>query len=402
MEAVYRHDMYHNYLVLRAGDDMESTYKYHMLINNRIKGFAKTTVRTMDNEKFLYYEISSRQTMRIMLEKEKVDYRKLKNILVCLHGCMEEANRHLLPAEDILMDPSMIFCDVEMETVEFCYYPGWGRKFMPGLNDLLQFILTRLDHDDIQATRTAYDLQMMTTRDNCTFGEIVETMMAGEPIAVSQKEDSPEIMKEMQPENLEIKKRSSFKISEPDLKKLHNATNKGMMVFGTILAMVTGTQMYRAFRDMEYGFFIPVSAAGVAVCLVLSRLSRGALSEPEEVPLVPGLEESEEKTEEKDPHPPARGNFLESQSTCGGDDVCIKDFPFTVGSLAGRVNHVIAEEGIAPMHARVIRDGEDMYLEDLNSPGGTRVNGERIEPYGRVLLEGGDRIEMAKSTYIFR
>jgi pSer/pThr/pTyr-binding forkhead associated (FHA) protein len=45
-------------------------------------------------------------------------------------------------------------------------------------------------------------------------------------------------------------------------------------------------------------------------------------------------------------------------------------------------------------HARIIRVGDQFYVEDMNSRGGTRVNGREIsnQIQGRKPLRGGDEI----------
>jgi len=51
---------------------------------------------------------------------------------------------------------------------------------------------------------------------------------------------------------------------------------------------------------------------------------------------------------------------------------------------------------ISRQHARIIRRGQNLWLEDLNSTNGTYLNGQRIfEP---VLLRAGDEIRLGASV----
>lgn len=54
---------------------------------------------------------------------------------------------------------------------------------------------------------------------------------------------------------------------------------------------------------------------------------------------------------------------------------------------------VLIGNGVASQHARLsVKDSQAVYVEDLNTPGGTFVNGERIPPFFPVALYEGDQV----------
>lgn len=56
------------------------------------------------------------------------------------------------------------------------------------------------------------------------------------------------------------------------------------------------------------------------------------------------------------------------------------------------------EGGISRRHAVIIQDNDNkaLYLEDLNSTNGTRINGFSLEPRRRYRLRDGDEIELGR------
>src|SRR5205807_9633471 len=54
-------------------------------------------------------------------------------------------------------------------------------------------------------------------------------------------------------------------------------------------------------------------------------------------------------------------------------------------------------EGISRKHARVVADGDELFLEDLGSTNGTFVNGARV---ARHPLADGDKIQMGEQTIL--
>jgi len=62
------------------------------------------------------------------------------------------------------------------------------------------------------------------------------------------------------------------------------------------------------------------------------------------------------------------------------------------------------EGGISRRHAAIVQDEENkaLYIEDLDSTNGTRINGFSLEPRRRYRLRDGDEIELGRIRIILR
>jgi hypothetical protein len=74
----------------------------------------------------------------------------------------------------------------------------------------------------------------------------------------------------------------------------------------------------------------------------------------------------------------------------------------TFGKKKEEVDVVLDDVSVSRMHARILRDGEKVLLEDLNSTNGTFKNGLRMEPYERRELEVGDEIRIGTQELVYR
>lgn len=63
---------------------------------------------------------------------------------------------------------------------------------------------------------------------------------------------------------------------------------------------------------------------------------------------------------------------------------------------------VLEDSSISRMHARILKEKEYYYLEDLNSTNGTFKNGLRLQPYEKRRLEEGDDIRCGRVLFVFR
>ncbi|MBQ1504707.1 MAG: FHA domain-containing protein [Oscillospiraceae bacterium] len=70
----------------------------------------------------------------------------------------------------------------------------------------------------------------------------------------------------------------------------------------------------------------------------------------------------------------------------------------TLGTDA-RCDVVLLDQSADPFHARIVREGGMLYIEDLNSSSGTRLGGMRI--YSRNPLRPGDEIQLGNTGFVF-
>ena len=74
----------------------------------------------------------------------------------------------------------------------------------------------------------------------------------------------------------------------------------------------------------------------------------------------------------------------------------------TIGKKRGETDLVLNDQSISRLHARIIKETDGYYLEDMNSTNGTFKNGLQLQPYERRKLEEGDEITLGKITVIYR
>ena len=61
MEATYRRDSEHNYMILKSDEKLHGNeYQVRMLLGNEIPGLLRCKLRMIDGEAYFYYDITSR------------------------------------------------------------------------------------------------------------------------------------------------------------------------------------------------------------------------------------------------------------------------------------------------------------------------------------------------------
>ncbi len=80
----------------------------------------------------------------------------------------------------------------------------------------------------------------------------------------------------------------------------------------------------------------------------------------------------------------------------------LKQFPCTVGKMAGCVDYVLPDDSVSRIHARFDRQGDRVTMTDMNSTNGTYKNGLRMQPQETVIIEPGDEIRFGSLNYCYR
>ena len=85
----------------------------------------------------------------------------------------------------------------------------------------------------------------------------------------------------------------------------------------------------------------------------------------------------------------------------GEADFLIQSENFKIGTREDEVDSCLKSAAVSRIHARIVREGEEYLIEDLNSKNGTWVNGELLNYKERRKLKKNDRIRFADEEYIF-
>lgn len=82
-----------------------------------------------------------------------------------------------------------------------------------------------------------------------------------------------------------------------------------------------------------------------------------------------------------------------------GREMILSKEKTSIGRAEGSDIALFGDSGVEKTHANIVLDAGRYYLEDLQTPGGTYVNNQKVE--GRAPLNAGDLIRIGKSVLRF-
>ncbi len=77
----------------------------------------------------------------------------------------------------------------------------------------------------------------------------------------------------------------------------------------------------------------------------------------------------------------------------------MKSFPFTIGKVRDCVDLALSDSSVSRIHARIMKMGDGLCLQDCRSTNGTFLNGMRLEAEEKVMIGKGDELGIGKLKF---
>ena len=85
----------------------------------------------------------------------------------------------------------------------------------------------------------------------------------------------------------------------------------------------------------------------------------------------------------------------------GEQSFVIEGDTFLLGGRNDQADGQLQSSGVSRNHARITREEDKYYIEDLNSRNGTYVNGKLLPYKQKCPMKPGDHLRFAREEYVF-
>lgn len=378
MNISFSKDYRHNYLVIRDEKVLNDDYQLRMMIKNQVKGLLPCMERMINGEGLLYYEVTSLQPISIMYENACMKLKEVKAVLKDILELVKELPRYMLKYPALILKPEYIFMDIESGECSFLYYPFYEAE-SDGLSSLIQFMLEKVDSEDMEAVEAVYQLADVYERQHLSIIEVLSWFER-------EYENNEELRKEADCYDTvavtsdDLEDNCFYDIEEEE---------ENISLFSKIIRWLRRSKkksdddFFRSdgedFFD-DYPMFVD-NGSGASKSNAKNNVDEGTV-------YIPWVENSEQK--------------LYGVGHNNKYRIDLSRLPVTVGKLSDKVDMVISDNSISRMHARFFREGNKFRLQDLNSTNGCFKNGMRLAPNETVTIEPGDEIGLGKLKFIYR
>ena len=157
MQTEYVRNLQNNYeRILLEEEPGEQRYQYCILSRGGIKGLLPFGLRRINEQVYLYYDITSKQCVGHLFSEKPITREWLKDFMWSLKQIGQELDRFLLNDSNILWFPDQIYQDLEKNLFYFLYIPYWERE--NGFKNLLEFLVEHVDYEDEALVELVYKM----------------------------------------------------------------------------------------------------------------------------------------------------------------------------------------------------------------------------------------------------
>ncbi len=444
LNVKYHKDLNHNFLIINHKlDEKDQNYQYRMISGNKIGHLLNCKIRYVDEECSFYYEISSKQNLRNLYEKKKMEYGNIYDLLESIREALENLDIFLLDSRCLMLMPEYIFAEPEAREYFFLYYPCLEEADrQSALMSLAEFLLDKVDREQEEATEIVYKIYE-TIQDNRFILPQILSWFDSSAIEVEEVVKIQEMWsKGEEAEEEEWSGEEDFERVDREIGREESDIHLpivGILSFlcaGAAAAVVSAGYFFTLSREEKL-----VAMAGTVVLIVMSALmflyfilnllkKKNRVKIERKAPVVERQNVERIFAEKDTPFdkkikynkmgeyekiPEEYGNtvFLDTslykkENKLYGINkgnkyhISLENLPCTIGKMAGNVDIVIKDSTISRIHARFTRQEDGIYVTDMNSTNGTFKNGLRLEPNETVRIECGDELRFGKMIFCYR
>lgn len=420
IKTEYKRDMERNYVILREEVCLEKGYFLKLLQNNSIEGILPLELRTIDTEIECFWEITGKQSLKMIIERGGIDKEFLEEIIEKLHGAIKNGENYLLKQEDYVLSSETIFLDKRDFSLYLCYVPGYQKTMEEQWKEFTEYLMNAVDYKKEDLVLYVYGLYkaarqpegfcnpIYENKNETEFKRTVSKEVAFEQSGFDAAKEEP-IASSFMPEFEE--RIETDETIEKYPKKLYFLA--ALLTLAGLVVAAAGLYVLQP-EPLQAGAFIMI--VGAITIYGGSRLFSPENKELEfchQVEYVPASEEKvsdgvfewekqeEERTMILAMESDEKNCFLRAEDNRKYQDIELIEFPFFFGKLRTQVNSMIESPAVSRFHAKIECLGGEYYLVDLNSTNGTYLNGEKIKAHERKRLEPMDKIRFADVGYYF-
>lgn len=190
MYTEYKRDMNHNYLVLHGEKEIDtSSYQVRMMVGNVVPSLIKCRIQGVNGDFSVYYDITSRQALASFYENRKLGQDEVKLIFGEFIRVMEDMAEYLMNPEQLVLMPEYMFLEVEKREIGFCFLPGYKKDLREQFQELTEYILPKINHEDDMAVRIGYGIYRRAMEDSFHLEHIKEELYRGRDREADKDED---------------------------------------------------------------------------------------------------------------------------------------------------------------------------------------------------------------------
>lgn len=344
-----------------------------LIFHQCLEGIIVSEKCQVDGKEQYWYDISGKQALDNYCKLHLIGQELFEQLLLEICNQLELLEWNLIDGCCLMLKPEFIFLNNNATEISFVLYPTEEGNLLKELRELMEYLLTKLNHQEKDAVCFIYELYEVILTEAFSVKDLKNRILERRRKEISMEN----IVEEYEPQEMityhekeVLSKKGLFntienriKVFMSNVKRMFGKYEKVLKPERTDLKEHSSEVVYP--EDEEKGQILEIHPT---VCIT------SMLGEPKGILRYEG----------------------------GGDysDFEIEQMMCVIGK-SHRVKLQIEKDTISQFHAKIEYLEGNYYIEDMNSTNGTFVNDEILNYKERRILNVGDFISFADVKYRF-
>ncbi len=366
MEVFYQRNFNESYMILE-GEAPEAEYEEEMLRRNQIQSLLTFYSMEVEGKYQLWYEITGKESLKDYLEQQPLTMELLDEIITYLAIAYQEISSYLLKQQHIYLNPETIYIERSQKKLELklCYCPMQQEAFCTQFRQVMEYIISIVDHQEEQLTRVCYEMYEQSVLEDYNLQGIAALL-------------EPEHQAEVSEDLLQMDS-ACHNVVEDEMTKEEELSQVPKADY------ISGLQeIWRKIISYFKSWYGEIHQEVKKEALVFEP-------KPKEIEPTTLLREGDIRCV-------GRLQYVGDKEE---DSYVIQQDVFRIGSRDQHNDANLQSEAVSRHHGKITRREDGYYLEDLNSTNGTFLNGELLSYHQAVKLSANDQIQFADVPYTF-
>lgn len=390
-EIVYERNATGSYMKIPVG--MGMGLDEQLMLHRKLTGVLPVEKVYVDGGGQYWYNISGKQSLDTYCRVKSIGMDLIEQLIISICSLMERLEWNLIESNCLMLDPELIFVNSSSLEFLFTLYPGGNHRIEQEFQQLMEYLMKKTDHQDVQAVKVVYQIYEQTLVDGYAISDVRSCLI---------RKSRPEKTERIASDKTERQKKEEEPVCIPPVAKEKRLFKRGEKKGRREKEKV----------DIKSSSRIQVNKKETVLRLLRQKFVEwGILQEDSREPknvIYPDKGEEIEENTQPVIHPTVclmnvtgqiRGQLLYIGNE-GLSDIVLEDGTTYIGYGAD-ADICINKETISQLHARIDRSEDGVYIQDLNSTNGTYVNEQLLAYKERRKLTGSDVVRFADVGYRF-
>ena len=424
-EIVYERNVTGSFMRIAA--PAEGGVDERLLLRRKLPGVLAVEKAYVNGGGQYWYNISGKQSLDTYCSVKEIRMDFVEQLIISVCSLLERMEWNLSRMDCLMLDPELVFISNASQDFVFTLYPGGTQKVEQEFQMLMEYLMKKVDHKDTEAVRAVYQIYEHTLEEGYQITDI-RSLLFRDKSGLNQDEEwnrsvasgnGKQSMGKNNRANLKCEA-DRYEDAEQCLSEMHEKTVKNQGTEKAKIDFRKGIRTDRVHKTQNGTGIWRVMKAKLVAWGILqdsenpqsinnTKLVEEKRSKKREAEVIyPDLEAEIEPEPVPEIHPTVcltsfhgqtRGE-LRYMGNEGFVDIMLKDGSARIG-YGKEADISINRETISQFHARIHKEEDGFYIEDLNSTNGTFVNEEPLVYKEQRKLAYNDIVQFADIRYRF-